>query len=752
MTAWTSAIGIPTQEESEMISNLLAMIGGSESQAGDVLEVLRRHGGNVERAADALLGDELTSSTSAMTGVGSSSTSMALVPFNQPSARPNTPVGVVDLTKDDAMDVDEDEMKRALAMSLQDSGSGGERNQNAQRNGDEINRPKEPLEILIEEEQEEVLDFDAMLRIDDRPIALRPQTPDFAPAVLLLQALYHVPQVRARLATANVQDDSESSGELEVVRKSLELFTNLDLANISKLETEELCAALSPLLSSLSSSTVYLGVPESTRDVYDSITKIFEKAVDSTAGNPLFTFTSTQVNIFPGPELKMVDFHSIQNTSVFLDISTNSGASGQSDSTEPNDLVTRLAKDLSRPLPNPPGGSSGTAGGSTQSVISTPSEVVAFVLSSSGSGSFPNPFSTTTSIPTAFSVPLHSTASHQPSPSPFVYPPHIYIDPFLRSNLPLMHNKRLERERLGRGLRESEGQKSKLLGQGYVSQSGVIGPKLPPAPIVNLPGYNDAVKASAHDDLYDDPSKPQGVLPALRAALYYYEHVANRGVPGDPEGEARRRTVEETERGLKATVEGVEKVLRDLDKTIASTKAQMRALFEGEELKKHRYDLRAVLMQPTSSASSTALPSYSQLSQPSQSRPAARKQHLFAYVQDFRELESESSPQPQGQNSAKRPGWWKISASGRRDGVEEVSEEAVFSFSTSTDAASYTPYMLIYSKTLDNSLPTDVEWPAAYVAAVKQCNERFRETLEASRMHNQVQTMRGDVSMMEITA
>lgn len=109
MTAWTSELGIPTAEESAAIKNLLSIIGGSEAQAGEVLDVLRRNGGNADKAAEVLLG--ISSSSSA-------STSTALVPFKSGSgARSTTPV---DSTKDAHMDVDDDdEMRRALEMSLQ---------------------------------------------------------------------------------------------------------------------------------------------------------------------------------------------------------------------------------------------------------------------------------------------------------------------------------------------------------------------------------------------------------------------------------------------------------------------------------------------------------------------------------------------------------------------------------------------------------------------------------------------------------
>ncbi|KAF5392820.1 hypothetical protein D9757_000891 [Collybiopsis confluens] len=815
-TGWSSEIGIPTEGESEIISTLLVLIGGSESQAGEVLQVLRRNGGNVERAADALFGMDLSGITGSSSS--SSSNSTALVPYHQPT-RPNTPVG---------MDIDEDDMQRAVAMSLEAL----DPNLDALESVVESNE-RNTAEIEVEE-PEEMLGLQALLRIDDRPIALRPQSPDFASAVLLLQALYHVPQVRSRLAAVPIQDHLEMNEMPEIVYNSIELFAHLDLAIISQMETEQICAALHPLLASLPSSS---SVAESARDTYDSIARVFEHAIPSIPGNPLFTFTSTQVDILLGPEPKMEDIQSSESSSVSLDISPNSGGSyifsllylSDYCLPEPNDLLTRLARDLSRPLPASSDGAGGTTNASTQSVISTPSDVVAFVLnfqssnSGPGSSSSPYPFSTYTT-PISFSIPLHSsssdnTATSSTSIATFAYPPLIHIDPFLRSNLPLVHSKRLERERLARGMRDSEGQKAKILGRSYLSQpvgttttttttnTTMMGPHLP-LPVIN----------TEHDYHLHDGPQDQGVLPALRAALYYYENVANRG-GGVPDDEERKRTVEETEKSLKATVEGIEQVLIDLDKTINSTKAQMRALFEDEELKKFPYELRAVLMQPSNSDSGSStstsfssgtvgigstndnnrdsLPSYSQISQePSQQQQqtklGGKRQHLFAYVRDVRdyakvETGTEIGPSTQAQAQTqseppnnksdptkKRSKWWKISASGRRDGVEEVSEEAVFSFSTSTDAASYRPYMLIYSKSdsdadgsLSSSNAVNVKWQPAYVAAVQQCNEKFKETLEVSRIHASMREEeeekqstnvgtgdekgRGDVTMIDLT-
>ncbi|KAJ3929432.1 MAG: hypothetical protein NXY57DRAFT_417801 [Lentinula lateritia] len=721
MTAWTSPIGVPTAEEKETVSTLLAMIGGTEAQTAEVLEVYRRNGGNADKAAEVLLSGGLGASSSGWgDDTGSTSTSMALVPIiKTPRARPNTPEDIpdlVDLTKDDRMAVDDEdfEMKRAIEMSMESA-----REDLVGEFGGDI--ATNDQEVVLENDQEEVEDLEELIRKDGRPISLRSPTPETIYAALLLQALFHVPQVRNRLTTVPIPEESSVSEDADpvILSRIIELFGNLDLANIARLECDGVCKALGVL--PVAAPT---GLTDSTRILYEKLTGIFEAAVASQPDPaPLLTFTSAQVDIEPGQREEFKTSQLSNHTYVSLDLSASSG--GALGEPFGNDLLTRLGRDLSKPVPDVQGGPSG----STNTVITTPSEVVAFVLTSLNSS-----FSTAAS----FAVPLYNSSSSMPSSSRFSYPSSLYIDPFLSLNLPLVHSKRVERERLAKEVREYEELRGKLIGKEYVSSSSTF--TAAPAPAV---------------DSSDNNSKDQGVLPSLRAALYYYENVANRseGDDGTEVGkEDRARAVEETERSLRATLEGIEKALKDLDTKISGAKTQMKILFEGEELKKYQYDLRAVLMQPAPSPNSIPQPNTSTSNQ-SKSKFSKSDKGPFVYVRDIRDDSVISKPDANEKPPKTKARWWKSPVSAAAGGyVEEVSEEIVLSMAATSGPgpamfAESVPYMLIYSKSLSSTYTTSTtagsapatsspQWPPSIVSSVELNNSKFLEVVEEWRTSN----------------
>ncbi|KAJ3797053.1 hypothetical protein GGU11DRAFT_786179 [Lentinula aff. detonsa] len=754
MTAWTAEPGSATPEESEIVSTLLAMIGGTEDQAHSVLSVYRLNGRNADKAAEVLL----TEGSGWMQDTGSSSTSKALVPIiKTPSARHNTPdiPNLIDLTRDDdrmAVDDDDDlEMKRALELSMEGIQEGfSVYAEERERSG---TRDKE---MVMENDDEQVEDFEQLIRKDGRPISLLSPTPETSYAVLLLQALFHVPQVRNRLANVPISSLPVDS-DLSLI---IELFGNLDLAKLARLDCDGVCKALNiwPL-------TATATISDATKDLYEVLAGIFEAAVASQTDTPLLTFTSAQVSIDPSqrekPQVGLMSNH----TYVALDPSPpSSGPPG-----EPlgNDLVTRLARDLSKPVLDIPGGPSG----STDTVISTPSDVVAFVLTS------PDPsLVSSTSPPVSFAVPLHNASSSSTPPSSrFSYPSSLYIDPFLLSNFPLVHSKRMDRERLAKELRDHEEVRRKLIGKEYASTSST----------------STSASAPTSESLNHN-FQDQGVLPSIRSTLYYYEHVANRseGEDGTEMGAmGRKRTVEEVEKSLRATLEGIEETLKDLDAKISAAKAQMTPLFEEEELKKHQYDLRAVLMQPMPSATShptvSELHSLSQVPNTStskQKRSQASKlergrDEPFVYIRDIRDdlIMTNVGPDELSKNKAR---WWKSPAStSARAYVEEVPEEVVLSLASSLSPSTESvPYMLIYSKSLSSSTSIDSaststsvpsnsssQWPSSIVTSVELNNNRFMEMAELWRASKeqkghtgrepgkQGDQLKRDISMIDLT-
>ncbi|KAJ3992723.1 hypothetical protein F5050DRAFT_1786990 [Lentinula boryana] len=757
MTAWTAKPGSATPEEREIVSTLLAMIGGTEDQADSVLSVYRLNGRNADKAAEVLL----TEGSGWVQDTGSSSTSNALVPIiKTPGARHNTPdiPNLIDLTRDDnRMVVDDDddlEMKRALELSMEGIQEGfpvyaEERERSGARD----------KEMVMENDDEQVEDFEELIRKDGRPISLLSPTPETSYAVLLLQALFHVPQVRDRLANVPISSLPVDS-DLSLI---IELFGNLDLAKLARLDCDGVCKALN-----IWPMTATAAISDTTKDLYEVLAGIFEAAVASQTDTPLLTFTSAQVSIDPSqheePQMGLMSNH----TYVALDPSPPcSGPPG-----EPlgNDLVTRLARDLSKPVLD----IQGEPSGSTDTVISTPSDVVAFILTS------PDPaLVSSTSTPVSFAVPLHNASSSATPPSSrFTYPSSLYIDPFLLSNFPLVHSKRMERERLAKELRDHEEARGKLIGKEFASTSSTSTSASAPIP-----------ESLSHN------SQDQGVLPSIRSTLYYYEHVANRseGEDGTEIGAMeRKRTVEEVEKSLRATLEGIEKTLKDLDAKISAAKAQMTTLFEEEELKKHQYDLRAVLMQPMPSATSiTSHPTVSELhtlsqvpntSTSKQTRSQASKlergrDEPFVYIRDIRDdlIMTNVGPDELSKN---RTRWWKSPAStSARAYVEEVPEEVVLSLASSLSPSTESvPYMLIYSKSLSSSTSiasaststsapsiSSPRWPSSIVASVELNNNRFMEMAELWRASKeqkghtgrepgkQGDQLKRDISMVDLT-
>ncbi|KAF9078653.1 hypothetical protein BDP27DRAFT_1356471 [Rhodocollybia butyracea] len=667
MTAWTSPLGLPTDAERETVATLLAIIGGSEAQAGEVLDVLRKNGGNAERAADALLGNSLTSSSSSYShGIGSSSTSMAIVPY----ARPNTPVGnhaMVDLTKDDDMDIDNDEeMKRALAMSMGDSMS--------------IDQT-DFVQDLTKAKKKEPENLEEMRRKKGRPIALHTNDSANAYIGMLLQALFHVPQVRARFAEFQIDPTTDfESIDHKIIYRVMELFTNLDLANLAKIDYVNAMDALEPLIP-VSNQTPLV---ESTKELCERLANILEDAVCVEGRAPLFTFTSAQVDV--RAEYNTEDIlNTAQSPLVALDISSTSS--------EPNDLLDRLARNLYKPSQSV----SDVQGGS-YNLISHPSEVFIFILTNNSiSGS-------TQTAPGTLSVPLHTSSNSSSSSKPFTYPSLIHIDPFLLSNISLMHNKRQEGENLQHVVRECEEAKERLLGWKYVpkSASGLS------------PNNSKSDKAQNHENA--------GILPSLRAALHYYTHVASQSDNVEMEGNIRKQEVEVAERNLKATIEGLEKVLKELDAKINSTKTEIRALFEDEELKKYQYDLRAVLMRPLAKPRLLTR-NFIKLKILGSDVRKRLKTQLFAYVRNGRDGGNSGKKNTDNETISR---WWKIDV----NTAEQVSAEAVFSNSNDT-----IPYMLIYSKSLSHSISSTakLKWPAQFIDDVEERNAVFLEELEHLR-------------------
>ncbi|KAL0562482.1 hypothetical protein V5O48_019605 [Marasmius crinis-equi] len=89
-----------------------------------------------------------------------------------------------------------------------------------------------------------------MLRLDGRPVALRADSPSLVYAALVVHALFHVPQMRQKLAKI----ESLQSGD--PLTALVELFVNFELAYLSSLMFDETLLALGAVQSQMTSPPV----------------------------------------------------------------------------------------------------------------------------------------------------------------------------------------------------------------------------------------------------------------------------------------------------------------------------------------------------------------------------------------------------------------------------------------------------------------------------------------------------------------
>ncbi|KDQ64316.1 hypothetical protein JAAARDRAFT_187660 [Jaapia argillacea MUCL 33604] len=294
----------PTPEEQLNIEILTGMMAG-ELDEHVARKVLRKHGGDMQKAASAILegdrgevaagGNAGGSGSGSLLGLsglgggfgtGGSGSGMGTAgrPRSPPPSRPEHDRNVIDLTGDD-------EYNTGLSDALETNFGPSDRppDQNwAMVRSDQAQGPPAGLShddhslsraieasltssyLDFENEPFEVRPDEEKVRKDHRPMALRPTIPTIHYAALLLQALFFVPQVRDNIATWRATEPEsetedgikmeESQGvdamviekrpppppnpQEETVLHLVELFTNMDQAVLSELTVDILLADL----------------------------------------------------------------------------------------------------------------------------------------------------------------------------------------------------------------------------------------------------------------------------------------------------------------------------------------------------------------------------------------------------------------------------------------------------------------------------------------------------------------------------
>jgi len=523
------------EEESLEQSNgeLLAAIGNVDSQTAR--KVLRKHKGDMEKAADALLaGDRGEASVwesqhrttpepmytdSRSTG---KSTSTAIAPHPSSS--------VIDLTGDG-----EDDINRAIQMSMQDDNSRpsapkfgpSERaphpewqmvRSNAPVAGDSSSSVHDRiLDDVIQaslqdfnKEEDDLAPLPPAVREGGRPIALRPSVPAFAYAALVLQAMYYVPQIRSavsNLRLPSINTDIPVGSVERAMWNLIELFTNMDLAQLSFMVDIELIPSLEthPLHGNESLSEASAGAVRNLNELIEDHMRT--QAVEGEEPDRLFTFTHGRVTLSSSIMAPAKVDRNPEPASVVV-VAFGGG-------NPHNDLVSCMEHILQKKVNDT----------LHYDVIVTPSDVIGFQLNR---------------IP----------SSSKSSPDPFVYPKTIFLDRFLFHNFALTTQKRALEQEMRKEIWDLTQHKGKL------------------------------TRFGARDTLQD-----------LRSTIHYYEHVADRG--DDPE---RQRTLERTANHLKDILTMILGKVEDIDHRVEKLQAEVASIYDCPELRQYQYDLRAVLM------------------------------------------------------------------------------------------------------------------------------------------------------------
>ncbi|KAF8888788.1 hypothetical protein BD779DRAFT_1522582 [Infundibulicybe gibba] len=416
-------LSLPAQDERKEQENVEFLIGMMNGDLDPAVarRVLRKHAGNVQKTADAILeGDRGEELVPTVTYTEPQSTA------NIPQALPNDPSNptVIDLSAED------DDYTRAVQMSMETPRSEptfgpSERAPHPEWQMVTSNAPTNPdpthddslsqaiqasLNDFSASDGSDLFPFEETVREGGRPVALRPELPGIAYSALVLQSLFFVPQVRqyvSQLPLPEINEDTPRDSPQRALWNLVEIFVNMDLAQLSAIVDKDYLLSLEP--------KPYTSVAESVGDLSSDFLKRIGDLIEERIH--LEDPTTRLFNFFHGT----AEFRN----NIPLKVKRNPGDGcvvvvDSSEDSVPNNLISRLATHLSRYHDD----------GSSHDVIFEPSIMVAFHLKLS------RPQSTSGS----------STGKH--SPGGFVYPKTIYLDQFLIQNLDLANQKRDQERRM----------------------------------------------------------------------------------------------------------------------------------------------------------------------------------------------------------------------------------------------------------------------------------------------------------------
>ncbi|TFK75592.1 hypothetical protein BDN72DRAFT_757458 [Pluteus cervinus] len=254
-------------------------------------------------------------------------------------------------------------------------------------------------------DETDLLPDEETIREGGRPIAIRTEQAGHAYAGLVLQALFYIPQVRRAVAALRIGSEAEPPADPEkrTLWHLIELFTNMDLAQLGVILDKEVAPIL--VRGQWTGTQEQLGLHAS--DMITNLGLAIENHLCMEDGSRphIFYFSHGTAEFREGPQAK------IKKTSgdgcvVSVDVSPTQG---------PNDLVSRLSNSLSRYY------DSGFIA-STHEVIIEPSDLAMFK-------------------PQVGDRPPSYTNAPA-SPEPLVYPKILYLDRFLSGSAVIVEGKR----------------------------------------------------------------------------------------------------------------------------------------------------------------------------------------------------------------------------------------------------------------------------------------------------------------------
>ncbi|KAI1792356.1 hypothetical protein LXA43DRAFT_1060642 [Ganoderma leucocontextum] len=531
-----------TPQELVELDILLGMMGGA-MDTGVALALLRRHGGNMDKTAAALLEGD----TPDVVDPSIYADLPHLEPLDAPMAGPRTPPpsrpenAVIDLTKDD----DDKELARALQASLEDQGSTtfGPSNRAPDPNwamvpsNVEAGAPtgmsqddqamsraiEASLSYNVNEDTFEELPLEEKVRKGDTPVVLRPTSSGLVYAALLIHGLAFVPQFRQALAGWAPLPEVDGSTDIYLPEGGpgrqawvlSEMMTNMDLAVLGELNVDDGLRDLAA--DPWNSPAERLG--DVTSKFYELIVYMIQNVLQYNNCHNLQREQRRLMMLSHGFHDAPLDDPNTDNLS-YVKVTVGPAP-------ELNDLVSALAAEFAPPE------SGKLKAVAKRRVIFEPSDIIAFQLVRDGA------------------LPSYDAAGGRKAERmPFRYPGSVYLDQFMRESYDLAKVKRVEQRVLWEEVKELEARKKGLL------------------------HYND-----------------KDVLVDLQSCLYYYENVA------ESDGEAmREQEIKANKKRLAKIIGRIQQEAKLIDAAIESKRTEAQSKLDCPELKQHRYDLRAVLV------------------------------------------------------------------------------------------------------------------------------------------------------------